>query len=68
MNDNEVRKAPDALERVPEMLDTPPNRYHCISKPLSVCWGRFLFVKIVNLTIMVARFGFYFDKMGKMTK
>lgn len=32
MNDNEVRKAPDALERVPEMLDTPPNRYHCISK------------------------------------
>lgn len=42
MNDNEVRKAPDALERVPEMLDTPPNRYHCISEPLSVCWGLFL--------------------------
>lgn len=31
LNDNEVRKAPDALLRVPEMLDTPPNRYHCIS-------------------------------------
>ncbi|MGQ7334239.1 hypothetical protein ACTGXQ_12745, partial [Streptococcus suis] len=24
------------------MLDTPPNRYHCISEPLSVCWGLFL--------------------------
>lgn len=24
--------------------------------------------KIANLTIMVARFSFYFDKMGKMTK
>lgn len=42
MNDNEVRKAPDALERVPEMLDTPPNRYHCISKTLSKRWGLFL--------------------------
>lgn len=41
MNDNEVRKAPDALERVPEMLDTPPNRYHCISKPLSDLLGAF---------------------------
>ncbi|HEL1771117.1 TPA: hypothetical protein TXV01_002005 [Streptococcus suis] len=25
------------------MLDTPPNRYHCISEPLSVCWGLFCY-------------------------
>ncbi|HEM4065523.1 TPA: hypothetical protein U1W09_000036 [Streptococcus suis] len=42
MNDNEVRKAPDALERVPEMLDTPPNRYHCISEPPQRLLGAFL--------------------------
>ncbi|HEM6581632.1 TPA: hypothetical protein U2F06_001223 [Streptococcus suis] len=42
MNDNEVRKAPDALERVPEMLDTPPNRYHCISKTPQQTLGAFL--------------------------
>lgn len=42
MNDNEVRKAPDALERVPEMLDTPPNRYHCISKTPQQSLGAFL--------------------------
>lgn len=49
INDNEVRKAPDALLRVPEMLDTPPNRYHCISNQalwrhpegfLYVLWGQ----------------------------
>lgn len=44
MNDNEVRKAPDALERVPEMLDTPPNRYHCISKTPQQTLGAFFVV------------------------
>lgn len=44
MNDNEVRKAPDALERVPEMLDTPPNRYHCISKNPQQTLGAFFVV------------------------
>ncbi|MCG9919469.1 hypothetical protein MDL68_09610, partial [Streptococcus suis] len=43
MNDNEVRKAPDALERVPEMLDTPPNRYHCISKTPQQTLGAFFY-------------------------
>ncbi|WP_238141227.1 hypothetical protein, partial [Streptococcus suis] len=59
-NDNEVRKAPDALERVPEMLDTPPNRYHCISKALSVCWGLFWYPFWYPKFMIMSFLGYYF--------
>lgn len=68
MNDNEVRKAPDALERVPEMLDTPPNRYHCISKPLSDCWGAFFCLSKWSQDNLKIQFDFYLLKNGKNDK